>query len=928
MVADGRNACYYSVIDCLQGTAMKNATVFCAGLLPAVLLLGASAAAAKPLKLQFFEPAENSRAGWECRALPLGNGSMGAMMFGGTDSERIQLNEETLWTNGPGGNSEEVVARRDPQSDVFGNVDAWQSGAMQAYTERCFDDYYAGTYTLAPAREGPEKILPNHRLGLGTFTSFADLYLTLNHRDITGYRRELDLRTGISRTTHTAAGITYTREAFMSHPDKVLVYRITADRPAAVSLTISPRVAHNGVGPVLTERDDRGNDGRRGRVTADIPWKLLRMDGVLNNGMTFAGNFMVLPQGGILSGNTLPDRTASLTVTGADSVMVVVALATDYENAWPRYRSTDPAYARRTVNDRTAAVRNVPFETLRARHLADYTRLFGRVELDLGGTYAPDESTASLLASRRAGGTNRYLDELVYQYGRYLLMSSSREDTLPANLQGVWADQLRPAWQGDYHTNINLQMNYWPAYAANLAETGRALTEYVDSLQAPGAVTAKKLYGVDGTWMVNCSANALGFTGNINSDASLASTASAFILQNVFDEWEYTRDTDRLRTQIYPMMKRACQLFLERLQPGRTDADRKALLWAPSWSSEHGPWTVGAAFDQQLIYLLFADTVTAAGVLKTDADFVKRLKDAMARLYPVDIGSDGQIKEYRTEGNYLCDRITGERIPKTDPNHRHNSQMMVLLPGDIVTSETPSLQAAAKTTLNLRGDGASGWSMGQKFGMWARLRDGNRAYGRLYANWIRRGVNANLFDRCPPFQIDGNFGICAGLGELLLQSYAGYADILPALPDAWSDGSVQGLVAEGNFVFDIAWKAKRLTALAVTARSGGLLKVKASAVASVFDATAGCLVSQVKACTDGSMAFETERGHCYRFAFGTADFTQLRTQLNVARAAHVPVDATGYTTARRIAEQGHCWIPGLSAVIRSLQLEISAAAAR
>ena len=891
----------------------------------------------KPLKLQYDEPAPDSHDGWESWALPLGNGHMGAMIFGGTDTERIQLNEKTLWSGGPGGTTETLVQDRDPLSDVYGNVDAWGSGAMSQYIEKIFTDYYNHTYTGAPPQSGEMKILPNHRLGLGSYTNFAELYLDLNHTGASDYHRELDLRTGLSTVTHTYNGVVYTRETFASHPNNVIVYRISANQNQSVDMTVRAEIPFNNTAGQV-DKPDQGNDGRKGAVTADLQKKTLCLDGVMDNGMTFSGDFRVIPQGGTM---TVTGAGANqFRIEDADSVMIVVALATNYKNKFPSYRQEDPAYSRKNVEQRIAAVDGESFDELYKVHYEDYNELFSRVELDLGGVYNPDETTDQLLNTWKeasaSGNQNHYLEELYFQYGRYMLIASSREDTLPANLQGIWADQKRPPWQGDYHTNINLQMNYWPAYTTNLAETGEALIRYVDSLQAPGALTAKKLYGVEDTWMVNCSASAMGFTGNINSPASLASTASAFILQNIYDAYEFTRDRALLENTLYPMMKSACKLFTDTLQPGRTELDQDRLFWAPSYSSEQGQtWTVGAAFDQQLIYMLFADTVEAANTLGVDADFAAKLEDMMARLHPVEIGLDGQIKEYQQEGRYLTDLHTGRQIPGTDKQHRHNSQLMVVHPGDLITTETPEYMEAARKTLNLRGDGATGWSMGQKLNMWARLHDGNHAYNKLFVNLMKNGTATNLFDFCPPFQIDGNFGGTAGLAEMLLQSHAGYVDILPALPDALGSGSVTGLVAEGNFVVDLAWADMKPTSLRITSRSGGALHVKAGAVSEVTDLTTSQEITAVTHNEDGSIGFATEQGHTYGFTFGAADLTALAAKTaefaNYSSYAYTGDTAAfeaALTTARRVAEQGHCYTSAVGQLAGRLDTAFAALTAR
>lgn len=385
-------------------------------------------------------------------------------------------------------------------------------------------------------------------------------------------------------------------------------------------------------------------------------------------------------EGGTVTAQNPSDSKGQLTITDADSVVIYITLATNYKNVFPDYRQEDPDYAINNVTSRMDAADEQGYDALLENHLEDYQELFSRNELDLGGTYDPELETDQLLSQWKSasstGTQNHYLEELYYQYGRYMMIASAREDTLPSNLQGIWNDRPNPDWQADYHTNINLQMNYWPAFNTDLAECGMSLVDYVDSLQDPGALTAEKLYGTKDAWMVNCSANALGFTGNINSSASLASTANAFILQNVYDYYQFTQDKEMLETRIWPMMTGACNFFFQVLEPGRTEADKDKLFMAPSFSSEHGPWTIGAYFDQQLIYMLFKDTLEAAKELGIENEFTKQVADTMERLYPASIGESGQIKEWQQEGKYNTNKYTGASIG--DGKHRHNSQLMLL----------------------------------------------------------------------------------------------------------------------------------------------------------------------------------------------------------------------------------------------------------
>lgn len=881
--------------------------------------------AEKPLKLQYFSPADkgsNERNNWERWALPLGNGHMGAMVFGRTKTERIQLNEKTLWSGGTGGTDDAEGGEydtRDPESDAYGNVDAYGSGGMEKYIDFLFDEYYSGsTATNSPAQSGEMKILPNNRSALGDYQNFAEMYIDFNQptEDTENYVRELDLRTALSTVSYDYEGVRYTREMFADYPDNVLVYRVTADEEGSIDLKLHPEIADLGT----TSGGHSKKVTKEGTVVADESSKTITMEGVIkNNDMKFAGKFRVENEGGTVTADNSDNTKGSLTVQDADSVVIYVTLATNYKNEFPNYRQEDADYAINNVTERIDNASAKKYDALYEAHLADYQELFSRVELDLGGTYNEDEETDQLLAAWNKnapnGTQNHYLEELYFQYGRYMMIASSRSDTLPSNLQGIWNDRAFADWQSDYHTNINLQMNYWPAYSTNLAEIGESLNSYVESLTEPGQLTAQKLFGTTGdAWMVNCSANALGFTGNINSSASLASTANAFILQNVYDYYEFTQDKETLQNQIYPLMTGACNFFLQVLQSGQTESDSDKLFMVPSYSSEQGPWTVGATFDQQLIYMLFEDTLEASEELGISNEFTQQLKDTMERLYPINIGESGQIKEWQQEGAY--NRYEGTDTKIGDDAHRHNSQLMVLHPGNLITTETPEELEAAKTTLELRGDGATGWSMGQKFNMWARLQDGNHAYNALFKNLMKNGTATNLFDLHPPFQIDGNFGATAGLAELLVQSHAGYVSILPALPDELSNGSVSGLVAEGNFVIDLDWADGEMTALEITSGSGNELSLKAGVVDKILDTTTGAEITDVTQDSDGAISFATEAGHTYQIIPGEEQ-SLMKAENTVKDVQNMDIYSYEYTTetanefteaflaCQRMVEQGN-----------------------
>lgn len=843
--------------------------------------------AEKPFILLYDKPASI----WKSEALPLGNGHISAMVFGKTDTEHIQLNEKTLWTGGTGGTGEAAYQEKDPLSDAYGNIDLQSNGMMDSFVDYLFDCYYKNikpNYTNSTSSFDPYKIVPNNRDALGAYQNFADMYIDFDHNNTTGYERSLNLGNAVSTVEYTSAKTVYSREMFINYPDNVMVYHITANEGNKVSFTLRPEIADLGT----TTGSHNRSFTKTGAVTADAETGLITMQGTLeHNGMVFEGQFKVVLDGGMMNADNASASKGKLMISDANSATIYITLGTNYANSYPDYRMGDKDSLHADISGRIEAAVQKGRDLLYEEHLDDYQNLFNRVTLDLGGTFDPTIPTDKLLSQWKADVKtevqNHYLEELYYQYGRYLLIASSREDSLPANLQGIWNNSAFPDWQADYHTNINLQMNYWPAYMTNLSETGLALVDYVDSLQEPGAVTAEKTFGVENGWIVNCSANALGFTGNINSGASFTSTANAFLLNNIYDHYLYTQDKSILQNQIYPMMKRAAKTHLQILQPGRTEADQDKLFVVPSLSSEHGPWTVGTTFDQQLVYMLFQDTVEAAkelGYEDSEAALIAELEDAMGRLHPVTIGKSGQIKEWQQEGEYGINDGTGQAMWSADKLHRHNSQLMLLHPGNQITTETPEWMEAAKTTLTLRGDGATGWSMGQKLNMWARLHDGNHAYNKLFINLLSDNTFNNLFDVHAPaiFQIDGNFGAVSGMTEMLLQSHGGYIEILPALPDVWADGSVSGIVARGNYQIDLTWQNKAATSVTILSKSGGRLKVKAGVIDGVTDLTSNQAVTGFKQEADGSVSFDTAAGHSYSLAFydGAASLSPVEEAIN------------------------------------------------
>jgi alpha-L-fucosidase 2 len=725
---------------------------------------------ADDLTLWYDRPA----ADWETEALPIGNGALGAMVFGGTEREQIQFNEKTLWTGGPGSR----------QGYDFGN---WTSPRPQALSE--VRERLDREGRMAPEEAAAR--LGQPRSGYGAYQTFGDLWLDLPAGSPTGYRRELSLREAVARVAYTVDGVRHTREYFAAHPGNVIVGRISADRPGAVAFTLRASSPHDGTRITVS-------DGR------------LTMRGALaDNGMVFEAQVRVVVQGG-----TTTDGAGGVTVTGADSAVFVLSAGTDYGPGYPAYRGVDPHEAVTDAVDQAAAQ---GYDALRKAHQDDYGRLFDRVELDLGQVVA-GVPTDRLRAAYTGGGSaaDRALEALYFAYGRYLLIASSRAGSLPANLQGVWNDSTSPEWGSDYHVNINLQMNYWPADVTNLAETARPYDEYVLSLMAPGRRTAQEMFGADG-WVVHNETNPFGFTGVHDwATAFWFPEAAAWVTQHLYDRYRFSGDAGYLRETAYPALRAAAELWLDTLHPDPRDG---TLVVSPSYSPEHGDFSAGASMSQQIVWDLFTNVAEAARVLDVDAEFRARVLEALARLDPgLRIGSWGQLQEWKADWD------------DPDDTHRHVSHLFGLHPGRQIAAGSPEGEAA-KVTLAARGDGGTGWSKAWKINFWARLLDGDHAHTML-AELLKHSTLDNLWDTHPPFQIDGNFGAVAGMAEMLVQSHGGVIHVLPALPSAWPAGSVRGLRARGDVTVDVSWRdgaAERVTlrtgrAGEITVRAAGRVR--------------------------------------------------------------------------------------------------------
>jgi alpha-L-fucosidase 2 len=730
------------------------------------LLALASLARAGELSVLWYDkPATD----WEKEALPIGNGRIGGMVFGGVDTERLQISEKSLWTGGPGSEG----------GYDFGLPADSQSKLMHSIGKQLVDGA-----TLEPKDVAAQLGRKMHNYG--DYQSFGDLIIEREPQAeaVTDYRRELDLDAGVARVKFKQGNAGYRREYFVSYPDQALIGRwySTSGQQVRVRFAVP--------------------DNRSVNVKAE-GGRLVIAGALKSNGLKYAAELRVVVECGSVSADG-----DALRIDSECPITFILAARTNYLMKYPDYRAPNLDPAVQAAAD-TATAARLHYAPLAARHADDYQQLYKRVELSLEGA-APKIPTERLRAQYGSGNTSadRALEQLYFNYGRYLLIASSRAGSLPANLQGVWNDKATPPWNADYHVNINLQMNYWPAEVANLSETTAPLFDFVDHLVPPGRVAAERYFGAAG-WTMFLNTNAWGYVGPIDwPTAFWQPEASAWLAQHYYEHYLFSRDEAFLKARAWPVMKGAAEFWLAALI---TDPHDGKLVVSPSYSPEHGPFTAGAAMSQQIVADLFTNTAEAARRVG-DKEFAKRVDAALAKLdRGLRIGKFGQLQEWKAD------------IDDMKEDHRHVSHLFALHPGHAIDPvKSPELAAAARATLDARGDASTGWSRAWKINFWARLRDGDRAH-KLLEGLLRDSTLPNLWDTHPPFQIDGNFGATAGMIEMLLQSQDGEIHILPALPKAWEQGSITGIRARGDVTVAIFWDACGAKIIHVQAGRGGTL---------------------------------------------------------------------------------------------------------
>lgn len=870
------------------------------------------------LRLWYDEPATD----WETEALAIGNGYMGGLVFGGSKKDKIHINEKTVWNGGPTENNnynygntnpteteEDLEKVKDDLEAIRKKLDD-KSEFVFGFDEKSYES--SGTNTKGQAMDWLNKLMGDLN-GYAAPQDYANLYISnesIDESKVQNYVRDLDMRTALATVSYDYEGVRYTREYFNSYPDNVLVVRLTADEKGKIDFTTN------------LEDCTRGNTAN----TAD--GDLITMTSTLSNGLNAEAQLKVLKEGGELTSNE-----NSISVAGADAAMLILACGTDYKMELLDFRGEGPHEA---VTNCINVAAQKSYDVLKADHIADHSALFSRMELGFNEEI-PQIPTDELIQRYRNmidknGGEmpseaeQRALEIICYQFGRYLTIAGSREGSLPTNLQGVWGEGGF-AWGGDYHFNINVQMNYWPTMASNLAECQLPYNEYLEVLREAGRGAAASAFGIkseqgeENGWLVGCFSTPYMFAsmGQKNNAAGWNPIGSAWALLNCYEYYLYTGDTAYLEI-MYPSLREVANFWNEALYWSEY---QQRYVSAPSYSPENGPIVNGASYDQQFIWQHFENTIQAAEILRVDQDLVEQWKDKQSKLEPVMVGESGQVKEWYEETTF--GKAKAGELPEIDipqwreslgadsdgeqPPHRHLSHLMALYPGNLINKDNSEFMDAAIVSLEERGLDATGWSKAHKLNLWARAGHADEAFQIVQSavgggnsgflkNLLSSHGDGENYKDYPIFQIDGNFGYTAGVNEMLLQSQLGYVQFLPAIPAEWNTGFVEGIMARGNFEIDMKWTDGVAEYFSVTSGNGGEFIGEYPGLSEyvVKDLQGNYVETQIPSGDANKISFQTKQGESYTISkSGTYNVNIAETQNGTVTGQETAIEGSVVT---------------------------------